>query len=109
MRRLLQMPSDQDRLAVRERVMAGATEDDISAYLDIPVKRVKKLFRREFEEGAAEAKHAVLWNLFEAARSGANTTASIFCAKARFGWRDTGARESGVAATWPPFILEIAS
>src|ERR1700685_2906932 len=55
MGRIFQMPSDHARLAVRERVISGATEDDISAYLNMPVKRVKKLFRREFQEAAAEA------------------------------------------------------
>ena len=33
------MPSDRNRRAVRERLMADATEDDISAYLNMPVKR----------------------------------------------------------------------
>lgn len=103
------MPSEEDKQLVRKRVAAGSTIDDVVAHLNVPVKRVQKLFRRELDEAAADAKHALLSKLYEVGTSGSNMTATIFCAKARYGWRDTGSRESDSPASWPKISLLIAS
>lgn len=68
----------------------GATEEDIAADLQIPLKRLQKRFRVELERGSASGKHEVLGKLFESARSGSNISATALWVKARCGWRDTG-------------------
>jgi hypothetical protein len=69
----------------------GATEEDIAAELEIPLKRLQKRFRRELRTGEAKGKHEVLEKLFETAKACANVAATSLWVKARCGWRDTGA------------------
>jgi hypothetical protein len=90
MGQLLEMPSLRDKERVAQLARVGATEESIAAELQIPVKRLKKRFRRELEQGQAQGKHQILENLYEAARSGSNNTVTTFWVKARCGWRDTG-------------------
>lgn len=103
------LPTEEQLLAVRERIMAGSTEADIAAHLRMSVKRVKRLFRRELKSSAAEAKHEVLSKLYAAAKSGDNNTAAIFWAKARYGWRDTGAADPAALQNWPRLDVKIRS
>jgi|SRR5579875_3323002 len=107
MGRLIQLPNAEQRREVEYRIKAGSTENDLAAWLQLPVKRVRKLFRSELEKIAADAKHEVLSKLYEAAISGTNTSAAIFWAKARYGWRDTGAREPQSLENWPLHRVEV--
>jgi len=88
--------------AVREREIqdiaklarTGATEEDIAAELQIPLKRLQKRYRREIEKSRAIAKNEMLAHLYETAKSRANTTATMFWVRTQCGWRDTGASET---------------
>src|SRR5581483_7336953 len=91
MGQLLEMPSLRDKERVAQLARVGASEESIAAELQIPVKRLKKRFRRELEQGHAQGKHQVLENLYQAATSGSNNTVTTFWVKSRCGWRDTGA------------------
>jgi hypothetical protein len=83
---------------------AGETLEHIAVQLQMPVKRLQKRFRQDLEQGEAEGKHEVLTRLHESAKSGSSTTASIFWAKARCGWRDSG-RSDNPAMDWPDLVI----
>jgi hypothetical protein len=106
MGRLLYMPSIHEREQVRNWASTGAAEEDIAVQLDIPVKRVRKLFRRELQLGEAGGKQRVLDKLHEVATSGSNITAMIFWVKSKCGWRDSGASANTASPNWPPFVVK---
>lgn len=101
MGQLLELPLD-DALVVREKetqkitalARIGASEEDIAAELQIPLKRLQKRYRREIEKSRATAKNEMLAHLYETAKSHGNTTATMFWVKTQCGWRDTGASET---------------
>ena len=107
MNNLIELPTPDQRREVEHRVKVGGTEQDIADWLQLPVKRVKKLFHSELAKAPVNAKHEVLSKLYEAATSGTNTAAAIFWAKARYGWRDTGARESQSVEILPKHSVDI--
>jgi hypothetical protein len=107
MPRPTQIITDLQRRDVADRIQAGAAEEDLAAHLNMPVERVKRMFRRDLEYYSADAKHQVLSKLYDAAKSGTNTTAAVFWAKARYGWRDTGARDNNNQIVWPRLIVDI--
>lgn len=105
MKQLLYTPSADQRERVLKFARSGATEDDIAAQFDIPVKRLKKLFRKELRCGEAEGKQLALDKLLDVVREGSNISGLIFWIKARCGWRDTG--NAGTGPTYINSILEI--
>jgi hypothetical protein len=107
MPRLTRLITYQDRYDLAERIAAGSTEEDVATVLNMPVDRMKRIFRRELAFQAAESKHKVLSKLYEAATSGENINATLFWAKARYGWRDTGTPPPPPAAPIN-FIVQIA-
>lgn len=109
MPRPTQIITEIQRAEVAYRIQAGAGEDDLAAYLNMPIERVKRMFRRDFEYHTADAKHQVLSKLYDAAKSGTNTTAAVFWAKARCSWRDTGTRDNTNQLVWPRLIVDIDS
>jgi hypothetical protein len=96
MEKLFEIPSPEDRERVSQLARIGATEETIAAELRLPVKRLKKQFRRELQQGDAKGKHEILANLYEAAASGSNNAATTFWVKSKCGWRDTGASAEAV-------------
>jgi len=80
--------------AISKLARTGATEEDIAAELQIPLKRLKKRYRREIEKSRAIAKNEMLAHLYETAKSRSNTAATMFWVKTQCGWRDTGASET---------------
>jgi hypothetical protein len=91
MNQILQTRLDEVRGRVEKLAGLGATEEDIAAELQIPVKRLRKRFRRELARGNAIGKHQVLEKFFDQVQSGSNMGATTLWVKARCGWRDTGA------------------
>ncbi|HEX4750758.1 MAG TPA: hypothetical protein VH302_14540 [Bryobacteraceae bacterium] len=79
-------PSDTPRSLAR----IGLSDEEIATKLQLPVKKLRRLYKRELREGAVEGNTQVLRNLHAAACSGSNTTAAALWVKARCGWRDTG-------------------
>lgn len=106
MGRLIYIPSTADRALVRERAITGTSPEDIAAELNLPLKKVQKLFRYELQQGDLEGKREVLSKMYETAKSGSNITAMIFWLKARCGWSDTGLSHKKPATKLPPFIVK---
>lgn len=90
MEQLLKLPSADHPGSVERLARIGAAEEDIAAELHIPLKRLRKRFRRELERGSANGRNEVLQELFDKAKSGSHLTATSLWVKARCGWRDTG-------------------
>lgn len=90
---------------VRELAAIGAREEDIAAQLQIPLKKLKKIFKRELADGAAEGKTRVLKKLHDIALAGENTQALLFWVKSRCGWRDTGAASDGPTVAMPRVFI----
>jgi hypothetical protein len=95
-------PADElQRVAALART--GATEENIAAELQIPLKRLQKRYRREIERNRATAKNEMLAHLYESARS--NNTAAMFWIRSQCGWRDTGPSPETTIVLLP--IIEI--
>jgi hypothetical protein len=81
-------PNENDRQQVEKKAGVGIRHEDIAAVLGMTAKTLRKHFRRELDRGAIEANTQVLETLFEMAKSGKNTAATIFWVKTRCGWRE---------------------
>jgi hypothetical protein len=90
MRYIIQTPLQAQRDRVEKLAGFGATEEDIAAELQIPLKRLQKRFGRELSRGNALGKHNILEKVYAQAESGKNPTVASFWVKSRCGWRDTG-------------------
>ncbi len=89
MGKFFELPSPENRDRVLQLARFGAAEETIAAELQIPLKRLRKQFRRELQQGEAEGKHRILENVYYSA-AGSNNAATTFWIKSRCGWRDTG-------------------
>ncbi len=87
-------PTPDDQHRVRELAAIGMSDDDIASQLRLAVSKLRKIFKLELENGAAEGREQALRNLHSIAMSGKNLAALTFWIKARCGWRDTGATQS---------------
>ena len=89
------IPTLEDQRRVRELAAIGLSDSDIAAQLHLAVPKLQKLFKLQLEHGAAEGREQALRKLHAIAISGENLSALTFWIKARCGWRDTGATQSG--------------
>lgn len=100
-------PTDEQRKLVKTLSGIGVPQDDICALIGVSKPTLHKHYRSELDVGLAEANAKIAETLFKQATSG-NTTAAIFWAKARMGWREkqdvqvTGANEG-------PVVLQIVT
>jgi len=81
-------PTDEQRRTVRAMAGYGMPQMDISTFLDIDAKTLRKHFTRELEMGSIEATTKVAQSLFRMATEGKNVAAAIFWMKARANWRE---------------------
>jgi len=81
---------EKDRHKVQKLAGLGIRQDDIAESLNISAKTLRKHFRAQLSKGMIEANEQVMDILFKMATSGSNTTATIFWAKTRCGFRETG-------------------
>ena len=95
----LSPPDELKRVA--ELARTGASEENIAAELQIPLKRLQKRYRREIERNRATAKNEMLAHLYETAKSGSNSTTTTFWVKSQCGWRDTGSSTEGALVLQP--------
>ena len=80
-------PTDELRAKVRQLAIVGLPQDDIAKLVRCSPKTLRKHFRRELDEGGAEANALVAGFLFQAAKAG-NVAAQIFWLKTRARWKD---------------------
>jgi hypothetical protein len=104
---MLSKPSEEQKQRVRQMARSGAIPADIAVQLEIPLKRLRKKFQRELQQGDAEGKQQALDKLRDSAMSGKNISALIFWVKARCGWRDTGPAENSASAVSHPFVVTV--
>lgn len=80
--------TDKSRAQVEAMAGYGLPQDQIAKVMRIAESTLKKYYAEELSRGAAVANSMVGEALFKQARAG-NTTALIFWAKARMGWKET--------------------
>jgi hypothetical protein len=82
-------PTEEDRLKVSRMARLGFSQSDIAKVFALAPKTLRKHFRKELTISGIEATVDVIETLYKMATSGTNTTASIFWAKTRGGFRTT--------------------
>lgn len=85
-------PTDDNRKKIESMAGYGLPQDQIAKVMRISEATLKKYYAEELSRGAAVANSLVAESLFKQCRQG-NTTALIFWAKTRMGWKDTTALE----------------
>jgi hypothetical protein len=81
---------ESDRSNVENMARLGIKHEAIATVLGITAKTLRKHFRKELDLGMINANKEVLKTLFDMAKSGKNTSATIFWAKTRCGMRERG-------------------
>ncbi len=65
----------------------GVTVRDLCAFLEISERTLRRLYKKELEQGKSKANINITGRLYELCMEG-NTTALIFWAKTQMGWRE---------------------
>lgn len=86
-------PTDEQRLRVEQGAAIGIPQEDMSTLLGIDAKTLRKHYRSELDNGATKANMVVGGALFNKAKGG-DTSALIFWAKTRMGWKETNVQEN---------------
>lgn len=87
MARIAHKPTVETRAQVEALSGYGVRHDEISVYLGIDPKTLRKHYRDQLDKGHVKANVGVARALHKNATDG-NVTAQIFWLKARAGWRD---------------------
>ena len=82
------VPTDKTRAEVSALTSFGITQDEISTYLDIDLKTLRKHYRRELDTGTTRANAAMAKRLFDAGVKDGSVPAMIFWMKTRAGWKE---------------------
>lgn len=82
------IPTDKTRGEVSALVSFGIPQADISEYLDIDPKTLRKHYRRELNVGTTKANAAMAKRLFDAGIKEGSVPAMIFWLKTRAQWSD---------------------
>ena len=81
------IPTVASRAEVKALAAVGVREDEISLYLGIAPKTLRKHYRDELDKSHIQATANVARSLYKQA-TGGNVAAAIFWMKARGGWRE---------------------
>ena len=102
-------PTEKTRAEVSALTSFGITQDEISTYLDIDLKTLRKHYRRELDTGATKANAAMAKRLFDAGIKDGSVPAMIFWLKTRARWRETDNNANGeVAVDMASALAELA-
>lgn len=82
-------PTDEQRAQVKALAAVGITQPEIARYIGIHDQTLRLHYRDELDLGVIEANAAVAKMLHRQAVKEGNTTAAIFWAKCRMGWKET--------------------
>ena len=82
------VPTDKTRAEVSALTSFGITQDEISTYIDIDLKTLRKHYRRELDTGTTRANAAMAKRLFDAGIKDGSVPAMIFWLKTRAGWKE---------------------
>jgi hypothetical protein len=98
-------PTEEQRKLVKVFSGYGIPQEQIARRLGIrSTKTLRKHFRKELDEGIANANYNVTKTLYNMATSGNHVVATLFWMKCRGGWRERSALELSSIAP-PPFIV----
>ena len=86
---------------VSEMCVVGVPQERIAKALDMHEETLRSLYQKELDTALLEKNVTVMRNLYQKCMDG-DTTALIFWAKSRMGWRDRGETEFNLTIT-PPF------
>ena len=89
------VPTEKTRAEVSALTSFGITQDEISTYLDIDLKTLRKHYRRELDTGTTRANAAMAKRLFDAGIKDGSVPAMIFWLKTRARWRETDNNANG--------------
>jgi len=78
-------PTPALRQRVRQLAVVGLPQEDIATLVECSAKTLRKHFRKELDQGSAEANALVAGFLFQTAKGG-NVAAQIFWLKTRARW-----------------------
>ena len=87
-------PTDKTRAEVSALSSFGIQQDEISIYLGIDPKTLRKYYSREIETGAIKANAAMAKRLFDAGIKDGNVPAMIFWLKTRARWKDASSEHT---------------
>ena len=90
-------PTDELRAKVRQLSVVGLPQDDIATLIECSAKTLRKHFRRELDQGGAEANALIAGYLFQNAKAG-NVAAQIFWLKTRARWKEMPVPEASALA-----------
>ncbi len=82
-------PTDKTRAEVSALCSFGITQEEISTYLDIDSKTLRKYYARELDTGTIKANAAMAKRLFDAGIKDGSVPAMIFWLKTRARWKET--------------------
>ena len=85
----IHVPTEKTRAEVSALTSFGIVQDEISTYLDIDLKTLRKHYRRELDTGTTRANAAMAKRLFDAGIKDGSVPAMIFWLKTRARWRET--------------------
>ena len=87
-------PTDEERKLVEQMSAVGIPQSNIAMVLrdGIDDKTLRKHFRKELDTAATKANAKIGGTLFNKAVNG-DTSAAIFWAKTRMGWKETSVQE----------------
>jgi len=84
------VPTEEMRIKVRALAGYGLPQADIARIIGLSEVTMTKHYRREIQEGRANASAGIAQSLYRQAING-NVTAAIYWTKARMGWSDHAA------------------
>jgi hypothetical protein len=106
-RRIRHQYEDSVARMVSEMCVVGVPQERIAKALDMHEKTLKELYQRELDTAMMYRNIEVSKLLYQKCMDG-DTTALIFWAKSRMGWRDRGETEVNLTIT-PPFAPRAVS
>lgn len=92
MARPAHQPTRETKLLVKNLVAVGMLQEDIASKLDMSVDTLARHYRKELDEGIADANATIAKKLFDEAKSG-NVACMIFWLKTRANWKETNRHE----------------
>jgi hypothetical protein len=92
------IPTDAQRQRVRTLVACGFSTESISVVMQIPTATLERHFRAELQHGKVIVDAMILTGIVNQAIEG-HAGLSMFWARTRAGWRDTGQANGEQAAT----------
>lgn len=96
-------PTQAERELVKLHATIGTRQDVIADILGIDDKTLRKHYREELDQSAAQANAVIGGALFNKAKAG-DTAAQIFWMKTRAGWKETAVVEHTGPAGGPVLI-----